>query len=56
MALENLWTLSMPNSARTDSLKVMGPVRRSGLTMLFLQARFEVRKAHAKVRASAKAS
>ena len=56
MALETIWNLLVPICTSTDNLKVMLPLRRSTLTILFFQARFEVRKAHAKVRSSAKAS
>lgn len=55
MSLEDLWNLSMSTWAGIDGFKVIWPLRRIKLTMCFFQARFEVRKAHAKVRASAKA-
>ena len=47
--------VSMPCCAWIDALEVLSCFRRIALTLLSFQARFEVRKAHAKVRASAKA-
>ena len=55
MALETPRNVSMPCCAWIDALDVLSCFSRIALTLLSFQTRFEVRKAHAKVRASAKA-